>query len=461
MKKFNKKTAIVLSVIMSIILVVGVIFSFVPMNFGSKKWESFAGSISVSSDLTGGLYGEFNIKTQKPSKDDMISSMQKIRDVFEEDGFKNVNVYAVGTEKIRVEAAYSRTSRSYAEVYNKIASVGAGAFSLRTTYEMSETTVSVLGKDCVSGVDVYTNNDVNYLSIKFNKEGEKQFKELCEGVTTDNSSSPSIYIALGDYAQQITISGITSYSEFTLSDEDYSNLIQLKNNVVLGCMKIELDTSSAKINTMSASLSAGESAGTPEVSSYASSTVFILMNAALLSIIVTMIAFFAARYGFYFLVMLLTMVINTCLFVMILNLMPSVEIGLSSYFALVVGVGIIYTYALKYASLVKSEYKAGKSLGASLQSAYKKTMPTTLIANIVLFVSSLIFLAFSFGEITSAAIVLAICSFLSLLTNLLIIPFLVKICISFGNFGFKLFMLKKRLDFSNSANENASLKEAE
>ena len=456
MKKFKKSTAIILSVVLSVVLIVGVLFSFVPMNFGAKKWESFSGSLSVSSDMTGGLYGEFKIKTENPSKADIISSMEKIRDVFEDDGYKNVNVYAVGTEKIRVETGYSHSSRTYAEVYNKIASVGAGAFSLRTTYSVEEGTISVMGSECVEDIKIFTNNNVNYMSIVFNDEGEKQFKNLCE-----KTSDTSIYIALGEYAQQISITGITSYSEFTLSDDDYANLMQLKNNVVLGCMKIELDTSSVKINTMSAALTAGESSGTPEVASYASSTAFILVNVALLTVVVLLLAFFAARFGMYSILMLVTMILNACLFVISLNLMPSVELGLSSYIALVLGVALIYTYAYNYASTVKKEYKAGKSLGASLESAYKKSMPTTLISNIALFVASLIFVIFSFGEITSAAIVFAICSFLSLFTNLLIVPFFVKICISFGNFGFKLFMLKKRLDFANSTETTVDEKEAE
>ena len=456
MRKFKKSTAIILSVVLSVVLIVGVLFSFVPMNFGANKWESFSGSLSVSSDMTGGLYGEFKIKTENPSKADIISSMEKIRDVFEDDGYKNVNVYAVGTEKIRVETGYSHSSRTYAEVYNKIASVGAGAFSLRTTYSIEESTISVMGSECVKDIKVFTNNNVNYLSIIFNEEGEKQFKNLCE-----KTPDTSIYIALGEYAQQISISGISSYSEFTLSDDDYANLMQLKNNVVLGCMKIELDTSSVKINTMSASLTSGESSGTPEVASYASSTLFILINVAVLTVVVLLIAFFAARFGMYSIVMFVTMILNACLFVIALNLMPSVELGLSSYIALVLGVALIYTYAYSYAATVKQEYKAGKSLGASLESAYKKSMPTTIIANIVLFVSSLIFVVFSFGEITSAAIVFAICSFLSLITNLLVVPFLVKICNSFGNFGYKLFMLKKRLDFASSTETTADEKEAE
>ncbi len=455
MKKFKKSTAIVLSVILSVVLIAGVLFSFVPMKFGSKKWESFSGTISMSSDITGGLYGEFNIKTENASTKDIVSSMENIKTVFEEDGYKNVNVYAIGNKKIRVEAGYSKSSRTFVEVYNKISSIAAGAFSLRTTYEVEETTVSMSGAECVDEVKVFTNNDTKYISVVFNEEGEKQFENLC------SKASGSIYIALGDYAQQLSIQSVQSYKELTLSDDDYTNLMELKNNIVLGCMKVEIDTASVKINTMSASLTAGESGSTLNAAGYATSTALKLILIAAGTVAALLVAFFAVRFGLYSILMFITLLFNAFLFTMIMNIIPSVELGLSSFVVMILGVAVIYTYAYLYANAVKKEYKEGKSFNASLQAAFKKSLPSTLISNITMLIASILLLVLSFGEISSAAIVFAICSFLSLFTNLILIPLLVKISISFGNFGFKLFRLKKRLDFSSRIDEDASLKEAE
>lgn len=455
MKKFSKNTAIVLSVILSIILVVGLLFSFVPMKFGNKKWESFSNSISMSSDITGGLYGEFKIKTENASTKDIVSSMKKIKDVFEDSGYKNVNVYAIGNEKIRVETGYSRSNRTFAETNNKLSSIASGAFSLRTDYEVKDETISVKGNECVKEVKVYTNNDTKYISIVFNKEGEKQFKNLC-----DKASSSSIYIALGDYAQQISISGIQSYKEFTLSDSDYANLVELKNNIILGCMEIEIDTASAKINTMSASLTVGESGSTLDAKFYDASTVLVLIVVAVLFAIVVLIAYFAVRFKLYSIIVLISVLFNSFLFTMIMNLMPSVELGLSSFIVLILGLAMIYTYAFLYADAVKKEYAQGKSLNASLQSAFKKSLPSTLISNITMLIASILLIVLSFGEISSSAIVFAIASFLSLFTNLLLIPLLVKIAISFDNFGFKLFGLKKRAGFATITDETTNSKEA-
>ena len=103
MKKFSKTTAIVLSVIIGVFMIVGFLFTYVPMTFGTKTWVSFYGALNVSSDVSGGMYGEFDILTENATEKQMIDSMQKIKDVFSEDGYKNVNVYTIGSNKLRVE----------------------------------------------------------------------------------------------------------------------------------------------------------------------------------------------------------------------------------------------------------------------------------------------------------------------------------------------------------------------
>ena len=97
MKKFNKSTTIVLSVIICLFLVVGFILSFVPMTFGSRTYVSLFRTINISSDLMGGMYGEYDITTEDPSEKALKDSMKRIKEVFENDGYKNVNVYTITT----------------------------------------------------------------------------------------------------------------------------------------------------------------------------------------------------------------------------------------------------------------------------------------------------------------------------------------------------------------------------
>ncbi len=464
MKRLKKSTAIVLTVLLSFIMLAGVILSFVPMTFGAETFVSFSRSISISQDISGGMYGEYTIKTENPTKADIVSSMKKIKEVFEDSGFKNVNVYAVGNSKIRVDVSYPRGGNKYAETYAALSNVNSGAFSLRSnsptsTSENANDAVILEGKSHVKEVNVYTNNGTKYVSVVFNEEGQKKYEELCKKVLA--SSSSQLYMVIGESSSPISVpAGNSDYTNFTLRQDDYSGLVALQKQIKLGCTEVELDTSFETINTMSASLTAGESASSDINDSFFTSTAYVVAVSSIFVVMVMGIALFAVKFGYFSLVILFTLLTNIFLFLATLCLIPSVELGLSGMAGIIIGMAAIYLYAFKFASRVKYEYNQGKSLAASLETAYKKLLPSTLIENITLFISALILFAFSFGEMTSFSIIFAICSFLSLITNLLLIPLIIKILISF-DVGAKLFMLKKHdnlalSDIANVESDNIS-----
>ena len=452
MKRFNKKTAIILSVIFSILLAIGFVLSYIPMTFGTKTYVSLSGSLNISSDITGGLYGEYDIKTENASKSAIVESMAIIKDVFEENGFKNTNVYAIGNKKIRAEVSFPKGDETYSSVFSQLSNVASGAFSLRSTSELSDTSIVVQGSTHVEEVSIFTYNDTKSLSVKFNKAGQEKYKELCNATTT-------IYLVLGDYSQSISVSGVADYTQLTLQNSDYENLVQLEQKVKLGCMKIELNANTASINTMSASLSAGESGSAPSMKNFATSTAFVVSVSAFLVVLVIGLAVFTVKFGVYAILMLVTLLFNSYIFLGIMCILPSVEFGLSTIASLVIGTALIYAYAFAFASKVKSEYNLGKSLNASLESAYKKQIPSLLMSNITLFLSALVLCMFAFGELYSVAVVFTACTFLSLFTNLALVPLFIKICISFDGFGRKLFMLKKRDGISAEIEVNENLTE--
>lgn len=469
MKKFNKSTAIVLTVLMFVVLVVGAIFNFVPIKFSSGKFNSLSKTLNISTDMVGGLYGEYDITTENPTESDIIDTISLIRGVFEEDGYKNVNVYAVGNKKVRIELSFPNGDESFATSYSKLKNVGAGAFSLSNIDPTSssssssdtKTPITLEGSEYIKKVTVSTNNDQKNITIKFNKEGQKKYQELCENVV-GTSSSGTLYLVLGSYSQGIKIySSVKSYSELTLSNEDWENMIALEQKIQLGCTKVELDGTNATVNTMSANLTAGEASSSSLDDSFYSSTTYVVTMSAFIFVLVLMLAIFAIKFGFFVIVALVSMLINIYLFLLIVCLVPSFEIGLSVILSLVVGSSLIYSYVYSFAQTVKQEYNQGKSLQASLESSYKKSILGEVITNIILFASSLILMALSFSELTSVAISFAVMSALSLFTNLCLVPFLVKIGISFKGFDRKLFLLPKRknldelvLDNQNAKGEN-------
>ena len=444
MKKFTKKTNIIVTILICFVMVVGFILCYVPMTFGARTFLSFSRTINISADITGGMYGEYNI-IGNPDKKTLVNSMEKVKRVFEEYGYKNVNVYSYGNSKLRVEIGFPRGNKSFAYAYSELGVVSNGRFYLSTQYEDTAEAVIVDGNECVDKVEVYTNNSTKYISIIFNDVGQEKYQELVA------AANGSIYIHLGDYSQQINASNVTDFTTFTLSDTDYANLLSLEQRVVIGCMGIEIDQNNFVIETMSANLFAGSSS--PEEAGFTFNTISIILLCLLCAAVVLLLALFAIRFGLFAIIVAATMVLNSYLFLIFLNLMPSIEIGASGIASLILSLSVIYTFTYTYASRVKHEYDLGKSFNASLETAYKKTLPITLITNIALLISALIIFAFSFGELTSALIIFAVCMGLSLITNLLVVPLLVKVSISYKKIGTKTFKLKKRAISFETAEE--------
>ena len=96
---------------------------------------------------------------------------------------------------------------------------------------------------------------------------------------------------------------------------------------------------------------------------------------------------------------------------------------------------------------------------AALETSYKKSILGEIITNVMIFIASLIMMALSFSELTSVAISFAIMSALCLFINLCVVPFLVKIGISFKGFDRNLFLLKKRKGLVDLDEENQAVTE--
>lgn len=447
MKKFSKNTAIILSVILGVLLVIGLIFSFVPMTFGDKTYVGLSNSINISSDIVGGIYGEFEISTEDVSRADIEQSKGIIRNVLAQKGYNNASVYDIAGEKIRVELSYPRGADTYSDVVGALQKLASGKFYLLSASSKSSSDITLDGTSCIDSVEIKSNNDVMSVSINFNDYGKEQYKLLCDSVSSSSSSSSTIYLAFGDNSpQSVNVSSAISqgeYSSLSLQSESYDGIVDLKQRIEIGCMAVEFKENTISIDTMSASLTAGESAASPEDASFFSSYTYVILMSLIAFLIVAILTIFAIKFGYYAILILVTMLINSVLFLAIICLVPSVEFGFSAFIAMMISLAYIYTYALDFAFAVKKEYNAGKSLSAALETAYKNKLSTMIISNAIMFLSSLALVLLSFGEITSIGVIFAVSSVLGMLTNIFVVPLLIKICLSFDGFGRKLFMLKK------------------
>ena len=199
MKKLKRQTAIFLIALFSLLIVLGGVLSFVPLNLGNSIWTTFSKGVNVSSDIVGGVYGEYEIKTENATKADIVDSMSLIREVFDEHGYKNVNVYALGNKKIRIEASYPQGASTFKDVYSRLSNVGSGAFYLSSTSKLEDAEYYVQGSTGVAQIKVSMSNSSKVLTVKFNETGKKAFKDLCE------KSGTNVYILFGEQSYSLDL----------------------------------------------------------------------------------------------------------------------------------------------------------------------------------------------------------------------------------------------------------------
>ncbi len=468
MKKFSKQTAIILSIILGFVLIVGLVFSFVPMNFGNKTWVGFSNSINTSSDIVGGIYGEFEVKSEEYTEADILKTQSIISEVLGDCGYKNASVKTIKSstgEKFRAELSYPKGASSYSDVITDLQRITSGKLVLLDTSSQTDTSVVVNAPEAVESVSYTTEQNIMSIIINFNDEGAKQYETLWNKV----SSSEKIYLKFGDSsAEEFSLSANAvsqdGFSKLVLRGytESYEALNDLKLRVKVGCIPIEFNANTVSINTMSASLTAGEGSSSPNQAEFFSSSTYVILLSTIAFVAALILIAFATKFGVFAVLAFLTMLLNASLFVILLCLIPSVEIGFSAMLAMIISFAMMYVFAFDFALSVKKEYNGGKSLSAALETAYKSKLVKVILSHSAMFFSSLVFILLSFGELSSVGIIFAVATFLSLITNIFIIPLLIKIGISFGNFGTTLFMLKKRsLSEVLEAEENENTKEKE
>ena len=415
-KKTNKKTAII--VVLTIIIAIAAVFSFVPMKFGNTTYTGVWGAINVSSDLNGGMYAEYEISGDASSSE-IISSMAKIKSVLQEEGYQSCNVYSLDNKKIRVEIGYPQTvTNTFRSAYSMLKdSVASGSFQLRSSNNSTSSdnsdTVVVTAKDHIKDVSIADYNGTTFLVIKFNKAGEAKFKQLCQASTT-------IYVYMGSVMQtSFSASNISDYSQMQLSINDYNSAHDFRVKTLFGSIGVELNSLVSHVNTMTSRYNLGAGDGYNTILAVMVSLIFVLIVAGFVLI--------GIKYKMLAVLLLPLMMLNSIIACWIFAGVSSIEFSFTSLLAIFVGIGILFAGSLGYFGRIAEEYKQGKTFAASIETGTKRARPAMLIANFALFVLSFVLFWFIKGEVASACLILSIISGLNILTNVVMLPWFVNI----------------------------------
>ena len=245
MKTIKKKPAIVLIVVLTILLVVGSLFSFVPMQFGHTSYKSFAGAIRVGNDFSAGMYAEYDISPDGAAGvNDINKSISIIKSVLSEKGYPSTNVYSVNDDKIRVEVSYPNGGDNFSDAYSLLKAVGVGAFELRSSSNEDDT--FIVGSKHVKDVTISTYSSNTFLTLEFNEKGQEEYKNLL-------AASETIYVCMGGATQTSFSSkdmNVSDYSNLQLTIGSYASAVDFAMKVKFGSIPVTLNKDTVVINTV-------------------------------------------------------------------------------------------------------------------------------------------------------------------------------------------------------------------
>ncbi|MEG1581979.1 MAG: hypothetical protein RR334_02335 [Clostridia bacterium] len=377
-KKVNKKilSSIAFSFI-GIIIIIGLIFSCVPMAFGQTNYKGLIANLRKSSDITNAVYAEYDI-VGNYSENQLNSAKNDINKILSKYGYINNNIFVSGSDKLRVEVTKPDESYNLSTVSQVLDQVNSGLFDLRLA--TSDTESYLNGREHIEKIYIQSYREVHYVTVKFNKEGKERFKKL----TTDASASSSAcyYVFMGgkpypsESGAKVEVKEVNSEGIMTLGFEDYTSAEYYMLAFNFGCLNIELNSDSQTTGTMTNIYS---------YNSLCSSSLYAALIIASLIIIIALIILLAVRYKLLGLMAILCFTIMNIFGLIILNAMTWIEFNSSAVFGMLIAEIILILPLFLTLETMREEALKGKTISASISTGFEKILfPTIIITSMCL-----------------------------------------------------------------------------
>ena len=439
MKLIKKSTSITLTVIMSVLLCLALILTFVPLKLGTLSYSSFAGNLKYASDVTGGMYGEYYLKNGT-SSEDINKAVNSLKTILNDQGYPDAVVYSVGAEKIRVNIG-NTPNKDYAATEKLLTALGVGEFDLRTS--TSEEDVFILGRKHITNVQVGSSANRTYVQISFNAEGLEAYKSHMNSKTT-------VYVYMGGNLQTSFAGSNAAYDDMYLTFTDYASAEDFALKVKLGSLvPIDFKTDETTIDFVSSPYTRLGLTADINNSAYHTSSALIAIYVVMALVLVGATVYACLRFRALGIANILSSLYSTCLAIFLMQAFPFIELSISSLITMFIGFVLMYVGALNYANRIQEEYNEGKTLVSSLESGYKKSLPSNIAVIVCGVIISAVLAIISGGAIRVCATIFAIMVASSALNSLCLLPWFVKIYYCFGNRKTSHYGLK-----GDSTNEN-------
>ena len=429
----SKKKAIITLCIVSVVVALSLIFSFISFDVAGKnyKYMGFANAVQQGVEYGGGVYADYEaIKPEGMSDADYASELDetfaRVESVLSTKGMDSA--YVAKTQNgIRVEVP-NRNDAS-----DVLSALGAGLLKIRTADDATADPI-ITGEDVVAAFATQLQTSQTAYQwgayISFNDEG----KDALATATKDaENSAITLYMYRGEeetafFSLQIqskVADGFMFISSSSMSQE-YAEGLALQ--LYSGSLPLTIETVGDQVLTVSAGIG---------------KTAILGLAIAAGALILALVIFFVVRYREFGLMITLSLLLFVGLMLFLLQAMPIYEISVAGMAGVLVSILLFATSHIVIFERIKREYASGKKIPAAVKFAFKRSTGLIIDASALLMIAGILCYFIGTGALKTFAIALLVGSALSLLISVLITKFLTDSYVAFNKTNAKRVNLRR------------------
>lgn len=434
MKDYGKVKASIISSIIGFVLVVGLVLAFVPMHIGRHDYKSFAGALNLSREVYDGISCEYEIEGEFETKE-LNETMSIMASILNEEGFKSVNIYKKGENKIRLDINSTLLETDKGAVEELLKIMASGRLEFKTVNqvqippelaESEDPPIIIDGYEHISKIEKVKYRTSSGLNIEFNKEGKALYEDAV---------GKSLYMFVGDTAwpsaqnNQISANNDPSSTSMFLMFESSKVVNTYYNTFKAGTMPLELNADTIEIVYTRS-----------ETAALARTILTIAVGVVFAALMILTIIKFKGM-G---VLSLVSTLISAVLMLFLLQAMNWAVIGMSSMILFAIVLVINYLVNGLILRQIHAEYGLGKSLETACEDGFRKSRNIILELASMLALMGLIVALLGKGELYAIGTIITIGAIEIVLASLVLMPILFNCMYSFAPQNLKLYGLKKR-----------------
>lgn len=460
----NKKKSIAIFTIACILLVLGMVFAFVPtFPIGKSMYDytGYARSIKLGLDLAGGVSAVFDVKApdgETLTTDELKTRLDGVKasmeDLLTSKGYTEsvVTYNTTGNPTITVEIPDVDDPERVFDLIGRPA-------SLKITKGGDEKTVYIVGSKHLKNVgvapDTERNNGTYVISLQFNAEGTKAFA----AATKENvGKTLDIYINDEILMKDVSVSSEISNGQAVIKQGGrstngnytggytYEEAYNLATRLQAGTFGVDMTV--RETNIVSPTL------GTTAIRSS--------LIAGIVGIVLVMI-FMVALYGMFGLMADMALLAYIELVLFLCSVLPWVQLTLPGIAGIIIGIGMAVDANIIIFERIKDEYRSGllgsdnlflkpqrgsdgkiTSQGGPISRGFRRAAVAVIDSNVTTLIGAIVMWIFGGTSIVGFAVTLFISILVSMFTALLVTRLNISLLGAFDNMNNpKLYMLKR------------------